>query len=85
MLSCYFPLRERRVQKSLFSGLISLLMECHTTTFLSLQEMVSECYCLTDSNQARYQKFCSKTKIPAPRQLPSTKDEFFYIANEQTT
>ena len=83
MLFCY--LRGRQVQKSLFSGLISLLMECLMTTFSSLQEMVSECYGLTDSNQARYQKFCSKTKIPAPRQLPSTKDEFLYLANEQTT
>ena len=39
------------------------------------------CQCpLTDTNdinQARYQKFCSKTKIPEPQQLPPTKDEFF--------
>ena len=48
--------------------------------FSSLQEMVSECYGLTDTkdvNQACYQKFCSKTKIPELQQLPPTKNEFF--------
>ena len=37
MLPCHFPLRGRRVQKSLFSGLISLVMECLMTTFWCLK------------------------------------------------
>ena len=48
--------------------------------FPSLQEMVAECYGLTKTNdidEARYQKFCSKTNIPEPQQLPPTKDELY--------
>ena len=46
--------------------------------FPVIQEIISECYGVKSCksiNDARYQKFCTKAKVPDPQQLPPTEDE----------
>ena len=49
--------------------------------FLVIQEMISESYGVKSCksiNNARYNKFCTKTKAPEPQQLPPTEDELLF-------
>ena len=52
--------------------------EFNEALFPVIQEMIGEYYGIkrcTSINKARYQKFCTKNKIPEPQQLPPTVDE----------